>query len=196
MKVTSILLSIFCAGYSLYIVGTGKDQGQYKSDFIISDVIDGGNRLELDDIKDVRSDFYDCMDNMGMFWQIPTIQAFQSVVPGSIMEFYESVGVERSVASRPEADYYGLRSFLSCKYLLITMANSEMLSQRKQRCHTGHISINRIILMFIQMIAIFHMVSPMMNILQKSSMNSVPNLTVTCSCSKLWFSQMSKLKIW
>ena len=74
------------------------------------------------------------------------------------------------------------------------MANSEMLSQRKQRCHTGHISINRIILMFIQMIAIFHMVSPMMNILQKSSMNSVPNLTVTCSCSKLWFSQMSKLK--
>lgn len=52
-----------------------------------------------------------------MFWQIPTIQAFQSVVPGSIMEFYESVGVERSVASRPEADYYGLRSFLSCKYL-------------------------------------------------------------------------------
>lgn len=52
-----------------------------------------------------------------MFWQIPTIQAFQSVVPGSIMDFYESVGVERSVASRPEADYYGLRSFLSCKYL-------------------------------------------------------------------------------
>lgn len=51
MKVTSILLSIFCAGYSLYIVGTGKDQGQYKSDFIISDVIDGGNRLELDDIR-------------------------------------------------------------------------------------------------------------------------------------------------
>ena len=28
-----------------------------------------------------------------MYWQIPTIQAFHSIVPGSIMEFYPSIGV-------------------------------------------------------------------------------------------------------
>ena len=52
-----------------------------------------------------------------MYWQIPTIQAFQSIVPGSVMEFYKSIGVERSVGSRPKTDVYGIRSFLSCKYL-------------------------------------------------------------------------------
>lgn len=117
IKAATVILAFFCAAYSAYIIGTGKAQGAYKKEFIIPYALNNGEDLKLDDIKYVRSDFYDSMDNIGMFWQIPNIQAFQSVVPGSIMEFYESVGVERSVASRPESEYYGLRSFLSCKYL-------------------------------------------------------------------------------
>ncbi|MGI5893011.1 MAG: YfhO family protein [Candidatus Merdivicinus sp.] len=65
-----------------------------------------------------RIDLDDCMDNFPMFWKIPTIQAFHSVVPGSIFEFYDTIGYDRSVGSRPELDYEALRSLTSVKYLL------------------------------------------------------------------------------
>ena len=57
------------------------------------------------------------MDNQAMFWQMPTIQAFHSIVPGSIMEFYPSIGVTRDVGSRPETDVYGLRALTSTRWL-------------------------------------------------------------------------------
>lgn len=115
---TSILLSVTIAGYGNVLVGVGVSNASYKKDYIETYCL--GNRDEFDDLTDirnVRSDFYDEIDNMGMFWQVPTIQAFQSIVPGSVMDFYKSVGVERSVGSRPKTDVYGIRSFLSVKYL-------------------------------------------------------------------------------
>ena len=68
-----------------------------------------GEDIDLPD-SDVESriDIYEGMDNQAMFWQMPTIQAFHSIVPGSIMEFYPSIGVTRDVGSRPETDVYGL----------------------------------------------------------------------------------------
>lgn len=114
----SICLSVVIVGYSLILVGAGVINANYKKDFIKDYAIGNKDQFtELKDIKNVRSDFYNAMDNMGMYWQIPTIQAFQSIVPGSVMDFYKSVGVERSVGSRPDTDVYGIRSFLSCKYL-------------------------------------------------------------------------------
>ena len=115
---TSITLSVVIVGYGTALLGIGVLNASYRKDYIEGYAI--GNRdafKELEDLKNVRSDFYDEMDNMGMYWQIPTIQAFQSIVPGSVMDFYKSVGVERSVGSRPKTDVYGIRSFLSCKYL-------------------------------------------------------------------------------
>ena len=44
------------------------------------------------------------------------MRAFQSVVPVSIMDFYESIGVTRDVASRPDLSYYALRGLFSVKY--------------------------------------------------------------------------------
>ena len=117
-RLVSICLSVVIVGYSLVLVGAGVINANYKKDFIAGYAIGNKDQFEeLKDLKDVRSDFYNAMDNMGMFWQIPTIQAFQSIVPGSVMDFYKSVGVERTVGSRPETDVYGIRSFLSCKYL-------------------------------------------------------------------------------
>lgn len=40
------------------------------------------------------------MDNQAMFFQMPTIQAFHSIVPGSVMEFYPTIGIQRDVATR------------------------------------------------------------------------------------------------
>ena len=84
---------------------------------------------EEDDVYRIdmyNSDDNRCMDNFPMFWQIPTIQAFQSVVSGSIFTFYEFIGVDRNVASRPDISYSGLRVLTSCKYLL-TYVNEEKL---------------------------------------------------------------------
>lgn len=117
LRICSLCLSCVILVYSIYIITLGKTQSYSTHEFIIPYVINGGDRLELDDIQEVRSDFYETMDNLGMFWQIPTIQAFHSVVPGSVMQFYPSVGVTRDVGSRPEVKYFGLRSFLSVKYL-------------------------------------------------------------------------------
>ena len=104
--------------YSGYIIGLGKSHSYDVKNFIIPYVLNNGEDVHLDDdLQNVRSDFYETMDNIGMFWQIPTIQAFQSVVPGSIYSFYPTVGVPRDVASRPEVKYYGIRSLLSVKYL-------------------------------------------------------------------------------
>ena len=104
--------------YSAYIIGLGKSHSYDIHNFVIPVVINQQEEIQLDDdLQNVRSDFFDTMDNVGMFWQIPNIQAFHSIVPGAIYDFYPSVGVTRDVGSRPEPQYYGLRSLLSVKYL-------------------------------------------------------------------------------
>lgn len=74
-----------------------------------------------------RVDFYDGDENMGLYWELPSIQAFQSVVPVSIMEFYPEVGVTRDVSSKPSFDKQALRPFLSVKYLFVNQENTRAL---------------------------------------------------------------------
>lgn len=92
---------------------------------IKNDILNSGDNIKIDDLKYVRSDFYECPDNTAMFWQIPSINCFQSSVSPSIMEFYEEMGITRDVASRPDVSCYGLRALLSCKYLFDYQAGGE-----------------------------------------------------------------------
>lgn len=117
IRVTSIALCVVIVGYSEYILQLGKTEADQSDEFTINYALNFGEDITIDDIHDVRSDFYESMDNIGMFWQIPNIQAFHSVVPASIMDFYNTVGSVRDVASRPESEYYALRGLLSVKYL-------------------------------------------------------------------------------
>ena len=87
----------------------GKTQSEYTWDHLIPYSLNGGKDVDLPDLQESRSDFYESLDNAGMFWEIPTIQAFHSVVPGSIMEFYDSIGVPRDVGSRATVDHYAIR---------------------------------------------------------------------------------------
>ncbi|MDD5953560.1 MAG: YfhO family protein [Oscillospiraceae bacterium] len=103
--------------YGIFFIAQGKSHSDDTHGKIIPYALNGGKDLDLPDLSVVRSDFYKAMDNQAMFWQIPSIQAFHSIVPGSVMEFYPTVGVKRDVASRPDTDCYGIRSLLSCKYL-------------------------------------------------------------------------------
>ena len=103
--------------YSAVFIGCGKSHSYDIHNEVIPHLIEG--ELDLEGNPDTfRIDCYECMDNTAMFLGYSGINAFHSIVPGSVMEFYEYVGEERSVASRPETDNYALRSLLSVKYLL------------------------------------------------------------------------------
>ncbi|MDD3260548.1 MAG: YfhO family protein [Oscillospiraceae bacterium] len=105
--------------YSLFYITTGKTQSDDTHNEIIPYALNRGADIHLpsDGKQFCRLDVYDGMDNLPMYWQRPTIQAFHSIVPGSIMEFYPTIGVTRDVGSRPSTEPYALRSLLSCRWL-------------------------------------------------------------------------------
>lgn len=101
---------------SAFIIATGVFSSS-STNAIKKDIINNREGITIKDIDNVRSDFYECVDNTAMFWQIQSINCFQSSVSTSIMQFYDALDITRDVASRPGTDSYGLRPFLSCKYL-------------------------------------------------------------------------------
>lgn len=116
--------------YSVFIVGLGKTQSYDTHNFIIPYCLNKGSDINLPDAENCRIDVYDGMDNQAMFWQIPTIQAFHSIVPGSIMDFYPTIGVKRDVGSRPDTKVYGLRALTSCKWLFAL--NSDNVANKRK----------------------------------------------------------------
>ena len=111
-----ICVLIFSVGFANFFIASGKSHS-YESDFIIDNLLQG--ELELEGDKDTfRLDTFHCMDNSPMFLGYSSINAFHSIVPTSIMDFYKFIGQKRDVASRPEAVVYSLRSLLSVKYLI------------------------------------------------------------------------------
>ena len=112
--------------YSALFIGFGSSHSYDIKNEVIPNLIEGSVTLDGDK-DDFRIDCYDCMDNTAMFLDYSGINAFHSIVPGSIVEFYEYIGEERSVASRPTVEPYSLRSFLSVKYLLSRAEGDEFI---------------------------------------------------------------------
>lgn len=71
---------------------------------------------ETDEADYFRVDMSENYDNYPMFWGLSSMRCFQSVVDPSIMEFYDSIGITRDVASRADTSYYTLRGLFSVKY--------------------------------------------------------------------------------
>lgn len=95
----------------------GKATGNYPSHYVVNKLINRDPYILPDSNQFSRVDMHKGMDNQGMYWNLPSINAFHSIVPGSIMEFYPTVGVNRSVGSRPQSEFYALRSLLSVRWL-------------------------------------------------------------------------------
>ncbi len=100
---------------NVYII-CGRSHSYEIKEVMIDSLIEG--EVDFDDDTEFRIDTYDCVDNTAMYLGYSGINAFHSVVPSSIMEYYEYIGVERSVASRPDEERPAIRPFLSVKYLL------------------------------------------------------------------------------
>ncbi len=117
IRYTMTGISVITVVYAAFFIALGKTQSDDTHKEIIPYSLNGGKDIKLPDTESCRIDVYDGMDNQPMYWQLPTIQAFHSIVPGSIMEFYPTIGVQRDVGSRPDVKYYGLRGLTSCRWL-------------------------------------------------------------------------------
>ena len=121
LSTAALSFSIVITSVMMMLLGKGnettvhrvKDLGLNGEFSFITAEADDYYRIDMFNDGDTR-----CMDNIPMYWRIPTIQAFHSVVPASVFTFYEAIGVDRNVASRPEFTYDGLRTLTSCKYFL------------------------------------------------------------------------------
>ncbi|MFT3952828.1 MAG: YfhO family protein [Oscillospiraceae bacterium] len=127
IAVTMTSAAVFlCMGATVWY-GFGEGYGNFApftADYsahekFIDRVIDGDDNITLpEDGTDefFRVDSSDATDNWPMLWGYSTMRSFQSVVNGSIMEFYQNLGLERDVATRIDTSYYALRGVLSVKY--------------------------------------------------------------------------------
>lgn len=109
--------------YGCVHITNGK-QYSHSSKFLVDQVIEGEVSLPDPHEEFYRIDFFrtssiSTIDNLGIYWNYPTIECFHTVVPPSIMEFYPKIGVTRNVGSRAESSLYGLRAFTSTKYSFI-----------------------------------------------------------------------------
>ncbi len=126
------LTAAVCAAYGFAYINLGYSfAGDHQE--IIDDAVGlyGDMKLPEGDNSLARVDFYECFENMGLYWNMPSIRCFHSVVTPSIMEFYPTVGVKRDVSSKPEYQYFELRSLLSVKYLY---ADAEEHSPGEELC--------------------------------------------------------------
>lgn len=115
-KVAIACVCLVSVIYGNVFIASGRSHSYDIKNVMIDSLIE--EEIDLGDESNFRIDVYDGVDNTGMYLGYPTINAFHSVVSPSIMEFYDYIGVERSVASRPDTDIPAIRSLLSVKYLI------------------------------------------------------------------------------
>ncbi|MBQ7726481.1 MAG: YfhO family protein, partial [Clostridia bacterium] len=112
----AVCVCLVSAVYGNVFIASGRAHSYDVKGVMIDQLIEG--KVDLGKTDDFRVDVYDGVDNTSLYLDLPGINAFHSVVPASIMDFYQYVGVERSVGSRPEISQASIRPLLSVKYLL------------------------------------------------------------------------------
>ncbi len=111
---STAVASVICV---LTVVIYGANSPKDARDYIDSAINGRENVYEaVSEDNFFRTDISDDCDNYPMLWGLPSMRAFQSVVSTSIMEFYDNIGVQRDVASRPDVTHYTLRGLFSVKY--------------------------------------------------------------------------------
>ncbi len=122
-KLTDIAMSFCIIVFSICFIAMGKAYPSQDAWFLEYSVNGQDKFSEYSEGEFARIDIFEGGDNQGMFWGLPNIQAFHSIVPASIMEFYPEIGIKRDVSSKPPTTYTYLRSLLSVKWLFISESN-------------------------------------------------------------------------
>ncbi len=103
--------------YATFFIACGQSHSYNIKNVMINSLIEGEVDLHDND-GGYRVDTYACVDNTAMFYGLRSINAFHSIVPSSVTDFYNYLGVTRDVASRPSTELYAIRPLLSVKYVL------------------------------------------------------------------------------
>ena len=109
-----VVSCITCTAMTVYF---GLGLGMYPNTYVAY-AIKGGSSIHVDPVENqfFRVDISEDYDNYPMFWGYSNMRCFHSVVPVSIMDFYEKIGVTRDVASRADLKHYPLRALFSVRY--------------------------------------------------------------------------------
>lgn len=118
LKGATVCVCIISVIYASIFIGLGKTHGFESKNIMIDQLLEAEVDLGQSDDNVFRIDVYDGVDNTGMYLGLYSINCFHSIVPTSVTEFYEYIGEERGVGSRPTTESYAARALLSCKYLL------------------------------------------------------------------------------
>lgn len=127
VRTVSFVTCLACAVSMMSTVYYGVAQGP-NPDIYISRAVNGAENITLPLYEEAgfyRIETSENTDNWPMLWGYSTIRAFNSTVSTSIMKFYDMLGIERNVASRPEKTFYALRSLLSVRYYFDESKNEE-----------------------------------------------------------------------
>ncbi len=128
----------------IYFIAQGQTLSYSNTDYVIPYGIEGAEKVsmpegEKEKAQDAvfRIDTFETMDNIAMFWDMSSINAFHSIIPSTAIDFYESVGIERVVATRPDSKAYAARSLLSVKYLFDDAVYSSSFGSTEKASYGG-----------------------------------------------------------
>ncbi len=115
MKQTTVVTIICSMMLGYYFVGYGRSIGPRFGSY--NEV--ASSRFEIDDDEFYRIEGVNETNNVNMLWGMSSLKSFTSIIPGSTFEFYDLLGIDRTVNSAPKQEYYALRALTRVKYLMV-----------------------------------------------------------------------------
>ncbi|MCQ2416570.1 MAG: YfhO family protein [Oscillospiraceae bacterium] len=90
---------------------------KYPLEYVNTAIL-GGKEITLEESENqfYRVDISKDYDNYPMFWGYSNMRCFHSIVPVSVMEFYDALDIDRDVASRAGTENAPIRELLSVRY--------------------------------------------------------------------------------
>ena len=123
----AVCMTVFsCLCSTVSMVYFGLELTSVPTTFVDT-AINGGSKisLEMPEHQFARVDISQDYDNYPMFWGYSNMRCFHSIVPTSLMDFYDALDIQRDVASRAEPKHYALRALFSVKYYFDKVKNED-----------------------------------------------------------------------
>lgn len=117
--ICSMILGYYFVGYGRAIGPRIRDYNEMSS-----------AKFQIDDNSFYRIEGVSETNNVNMLWGYSSLKSFTSIIPGSSFEFYDLVGIDRSVNTAPEESRYALRALTRVKYLMIPRDKSVVVPKQ------------------------------------------------------------------